>query len=118
MSAELDLPRVPIVLGAGRSGLAAAAALLEAGREVMLVDDAPERAGEAPVPVVAPDVVDYEGCEAIIRSPGVPGGHPVLQAAHERGIPIWSEVELGYRLLPPGARVVGVTGTNGKTTTT
>jgi Trk K+ transport system NAD-binding subunit len=58
VSAELDLPRVPIVLGAGRSGLAAAAALLEAGREVMLVDDAPERAGEAPVPVVAPDVVD------------------------------------------------------------
>jgi UDP-N-acetylmuramoylalanine--D-glutamate ligase len=118
VSAELDLPRLPIVLGAGRSGLAAAAALLEAGREVLLVDDAPERAGEAPVPVVAPDAVDYEGCEAIIRSPGVPGGHPVLQAAHERGIPIWSEVELGYRLLPPGARVVGVTGTNGKTTTT
>ncbi len=118
MSGLLDLPRLPIVLGAGRSGLAAAAALADAGREVTLVDDDPAGISGAPVPVVGPAEVEYEGCEAIIRSPGVPNGHPVLQAAHERGIPIWSEVELGYRLLPPGARVVGITGTNGKTTTT
>ncbi|MGI9187289.1 MAG: UDP-N-acetylmuramoyl-L-alanine--D-glutamate ligase [Gaiellales bacterium] len=109
---------MPIVLGAGRSGLAAATALAEAGREVTLVDDDPAGVSGAPVPVIGPEDVDYEECEAIIRSPGVPNGHPVLQAAHERGIPIWSEVELGYRLLPPGARVVGITGTNGKTTTT
>jgi len=118
MTGALDLPRLPIVLGAGRSGLAAATALLEAGREVTLVDDDPAGVSGAPVPVVTPDAVDYAGCEAIIRSPGVANGHPVLQAAREHGIPIWSEVELGYRLLPPGARVVGVTGTNGKTTTT
>ena len=118
MTGALDLPRLPIVLGAGRSGLAAAEALSAAGREVTLVDDDPAGVSGAPVPVVSPDEVDYDGCEAIIRSPGVPSGHPVLQAAQERGIPIWSEVELGYRLLPPGARVVGVTGTNGKTTTT
>ena len=117
MTGALDLPRLPIVLGAGRSGLAAAAALADAGREVTLVDDDPASVVGAPVPVVSPAEVDYDGCEAIIRSPGVPNGHPVLQAAHEFGIPIWSEVELGYRLLPPGARVVGVTGTNGKTTT-
>ena len=118
MTDDLDLPRQPIVLGAARSGLAAARALLEAGRPVTLVDDAPEAIDDAPVAVVTADAVAYEGCDAVIRSPGVPGGHPVLQQAHERGIPIWSEVELGYRLLPPGARVVGVTGTNGKTTTT
>ena len=118
MTGALDLPRLPIVLGAGRSGLAAAAALADAGREVTLVDDDPAGVSGAPVPVVGPDEVDYEGCEAIIRSPGVANGHPVLQTAHELGIPIWSEVELGYRLLPPRARVIGVTGTNGKTTTT
>ena len=118
MTGAIDLPRLPIVLGAGRSGLAAAAALADAGREVTLVDDDPAGVSGAPVPVIGPAEVDYDGCEAIIRSPGVPSGHPVLQAAHELGIPIWSEVELGYRLLPRGARVVGVTGTNGKTTTT
>jgi UDP-N-acetylmuramoylalanine--D-glutamate ligase len=47
----------------------------------------------------------------------VPGKAPLVVAARERGIPVWSEVELGYRLLPE-ARFVGVTGTNGKTTTT
>jgi UDP-N-acetylmuramoylalanine--D-glutamate ligase len=47
----------------------------------------------------------------------VPGERPLVAEARRRGIPVWSEVELGYRLLP-GSRFVGVTGTNGKTTTT
>ena len=118
MTDDLALPRLPIVLGAARSGLAAARALLDAGREVTLVDDDPEAVEGSPIPVVGPGDVAFDGCEAVIRSPGVPGGHPVLQRAHELGIPVWSEVELGYRLLPPGARLVGITGTNGKTTTT
>ncbi|MGI9116108.1 MAG: UDP-N-acetylmuramoyl-L-alanine--D-glutamate ligase [Gaiellales bacterium] len=118
MSGDLTLPRLPVVLGAGRSGRAAAAALVEAGREVTLVDDDPAGSSGAPVPVVGPDDFSFEGCEALIKSPGVPNDHPVVQRAQELGIPVWSEVELGYRLLPPGARVVGVTGTNGKTTTT
>jgi UDP-N-acetylmuramoylalanine--D-glutamate ligase len=42
--------------------------------------------------------------------------HPVATEARQRGIPVWDEVELGYRLLPH-AKLVGVTGTNGKTTT-
>jgi len=55
--------------------------------------------------------------EVVVKSPGVPSEAPLVAAAHERGIPVWSEVELGYRLLR-GAHLVGVTGTNGKTTTT
>jgi UDP-N-acetylmuramoylalanine--D-glutamate ligase len=47
----------------------------------------------------------------------VPGERPLVLAARERGIPVWSEVELGYRLHPERP-IVGVTGTNGKTTTT
>jgi UDP-N-acetylmuramoylalanine--D-glutamate ligase len=52
----------------------------------------------------------------LVKSPGVPGDAPLPAAARERGIPIWSEIELGARLLPNP--LVGVTGTNGKTTTT
>jgi UDP-N-acetylmuramoylalanine--D-glutamate ligase len=47
----------------------------------------------------------------------VPGEAPLVVAARERGIAVWSEIELGYTLLPD-AKFVGVTGTNGKTTTT
>ncbi len=51
-----------------------------------------------------------------MKSPGVPGEAPPVAGARSRGIPVWSEIELGYRLLP-GNPLVGVTGTKGKTTT-
>jgi UDP-N-acetylmuramoylalanine--D-glutamate ligase len=57
-----------------------------------------------------------DGVELVVKSPGVPGESPLPAAARARGIPIWSEVELGYRLLADHP-FVGVTGTNGKTTT-
>jgi len=57
------------------------------------------------------------GVDVVVKSPGVPGDVPLVVAARERGIPVWSEVELGFRLLPE-SKFIGVTGTNGKTTTT
>jgi len=51
----------------------------------------------------------------LVKSPGVPGEAPLVAAARARGIPIWSEIELASRLLPNP--ILGVTGTNGKTTT-
>jgi UDP-N-acetylmuramoylalanine--D-glutamate ligase len=63
------------------------------------------------------DLSLLDGIEVLVKSPGVPGEAPLVAAARERGIPVWSEIELGYRLLPD-ATFVGVTGTNGKTTTT
>jgi UDP-N-acetylmuramoylalanine--D-glutamate ligase len=63
------------------------------------------------------DLSLLDGVEVVVKSPGVPQEAPIVAAARTRGVPIWSEVELGYRLLPD-ARFVGVTGTNGKTTTT
>jgi UDP-N-acetylmuramoylalanine--D-glutamate ligase len=65
------------------------------------------------------DLSLLDGIDVVVKSPGVPGDRPLVRAARERGIPVWSEVELGYRLLAPaGTRFVGVTGTNGKSTTT
>jgi UDP-N-acetylmuramoylalanine--D-glutamate ligase len=77
---------------------------------------------EAPVVVDASlgnedDLSLLEGIDVLVKSPGVPGEAPLVVAAREHGIPVWSEVELGFRLLP-GSKFVGVTGTNGKTTTT
>ncbi len=56
-----------------------------------------------------------DGIGLVVKSPGVPAAVAPVAAARERGIPVWSEIELGYRLLRP--RLVAVTGTNGKTTT-
>ena len=97
-----------LVYGLARSGEAATGRLLERGDEVVRVDRTlgNEEALEL-----------LEGVELVVKSPGVPGGARLVAAARERRIPVWSEVELGFRLLPAGTRVVGVTGTNGKTTT-
>jgi UDP-N-acetylmuramoylalanine--D-glutamate ligase len=54
--------------------------------------------------------------DLIIPSPGVPTDEPHLQAAREKGITIWSEIELAYRFMK--GRLIGITGSNGKTTTT
>ena len=65
------------------------------------------------------DLSLLDGIDVLVKTPGVPGDRPLVVAAHARGIPVWSEVELGYRwLAPTGTRFVGVTGTNGKSTTT
>jgi UDP-N-acetylmuramoylalanine--D-glutamate ligase len=65
------------------------------------------------------DLSLLDGIDVLVKSPGVPGDRPLVAAARARGIAVWSEVELGYRwLAPTGTKFVGVTGTNGKTTTT
>jgi len=96
-----------IVYGQARSGRSAAERLRDSGDEVVLVDRALGNEG---------DLSLLDGAGLLVKSPGVPGEAVLVRAARERGIPVWSEVELGYRLLG-GARLIGVTGTNGKTTT-
>ena len=96
-----------IVYGSARSGVAAAERLREAGDDVVVVDRTIGNEG---------DLSLLDGAGLLVKSPGVPGEAPLVAAARERGVPVWSEVELGYRLLPD-SRLIGVTGTNGKTTT-
>ena len=110
-----------LVVGLARSGRAAALALARRGERVIAVD----RSAEADVGRLAEGGVEVhlgteetsllEGVDVLIKSPGVPADAPLVTAARERGVPVWSEVELGARLLPNP--ILGVTGTNGKTTT-
>ncbi|HKU57990.1 MAG TPA: UDP-N-acetylmuramoyl-L-alanine--D-glutamate ligase [Gaiellaceae bacterium] len=96
-----------LVYGLARSGYSVIERLEERGDEVVSVDRTLGNEDDLGV---------LDGVELLVKSPGVPGEAPLVTAARERGIPVWSEVELGYRLLPD-AKLIGVTGTNGKTTT-
>ena len=117
------LPRRVLVLGLARSGQAAARALAERGVGVLAVDRNEQLdvgdLGAAGVEIRLGDLAEdvLTDVELVVKSPGVPGDAPLLRAARAREIPIWSEVELGYRLLRPRP-FIGVTGTKGKTTTT
>jgi UDP-N-acetylmuramoylalanine--D-glutamate ligase len=96
-----------LVLGLARSGQAASAALERRGVDVVGVDR--KHGNDTDF-----SLLDRVGL--LVKSPGVPGQAPLVLEARRRGIPVWSEIELGARLLPE-TPIVGVTGTNGKTTT-
>jgi len=117
------LPTRALVVGLARSGEAAALALARRGVAVVGVDsNAGLEAGRlraAGVEVHLGADVDsalVEHVQLLVKSPGVPSEVPLVVAARARGVPVWSEVELGARLVADPD--VGITGTNGKTTTT
>ncbi len=114
-----DLPARVLVLGLARSGRAAAAALARRGVEVVAHDaDASLDPGElvAETRLGTWDDRLLDGVGLVVKSPGVPGDAPPVAAARARGVPVISEIELGARLL--SNPLIGITGTNGKTTTT
>ncbi|HEU5245305.1 MAG TPA: Mur ligase family protein [Gaiellaceae bacterium] len=123
-SEQAWLPGRVLVVGLARSGLAAAGALAQLGVHVVAADrssDAdPGRLADLGVELRlgTEEEALLEGVDLVVKSPGVPAESPLVAGARSRGVPVWSEVELGYRLLPAGSRLIGVTGTNGKTTTT
>ncbi|HTU01992.1 MAG TPA: hypothetical protein VMG58_09260, partial [Candidatus Sulfotelmatobacter sp.] len=114
------------VVGLARSGVAACKALCERGAVVTATDrQAAERLGVGLQGLGARGVrieagghrpESFRDADLIVVSPGVLTDMPLLEEARERGIPVWGEVELAYRLT--AARFLGVTGTNGKSTTT
>jgi UDP-N-acetylmuramoylalanine--D-glutamate ligase len=111
------LPEGPyLIVGLARSGAAAARMLLPHG-PVLAADSARPDVPDGVEAHLESDGVELlDRVALVVKSPGVPGGAPAIAAARERGLPVLGELELAWRLLPN--RLVAVTGTNGKTTTT
>ncbi|MDM5328036.1 UDP-N-acetylmuramoyl-L-alanine--D-glutamate ligase [Neobacillus sp. CF12] len=115
-----------LVLGLAKSGVTAAALLHKLGAFVTVNDKKPLSenpeaqelleqgikviCGEHPV-----ELLD-EGFELIVKNPGIPYQNPIIEGAIQKGIPVLTEVELAYQISE--APFIGITGTNGKTTTT
>ena len=115
-----------LVLGLAKSGFAAAKALLRVGARVTVNDAASlendehatilKKQGAVIVDGGHPEEIVEGPFDLIVKNPGIPYSNPVLKRAQQKGVPIWTEVELAY--LISEAPMIGITGSNGKTTTT
>ncbi len=111
------------ILGLARSGRAAARALVAGGAQILAWDDNPAVRGAvaAEIPLCDLAQADWRHIPALVLSPGIPHRypepHPAVRRAREAGTEIIGDIELLGRAQPE-ARYVGITGTNGKSTTT
>lgn len=115
-----------LVLGLAKSGYAAAELLHSMGAEVIVNDASPldnNKEAEAllkeGLTVICgghPEDLLNERFDLIVKNPGIPYSNPIVQQAVQKGLPIWTEIELAYRISK--APIIGITGSNGKTTTT
>ena len=123
---DLEGKRV-LVVGSGKSGVAAAELLKKKGIEFVLFDGNKELDVDAlteknPVFAGAKIILgelseqDMAALDLVVLSPGVPTDLPMVNTLRDRGIPIWGEIELAYHFAK--GRIIAITGTNGKTTTT
>jgi UDP-N-acetylmuramoylalanine--D-glutamate ligase len=113
-----------VVIGLGKSGMGAAKLLLHRGAKVLALDENPKASKPFEDPnfelKAGPFPAEYwKGASAVVVSPGVPLTRPEIVAAKTAGVPVYGEIELAFRTLPKGAGpILGITGTNGKSTTT
>ena len=116
-----------LVFGSGKSGTGAADLLGQVGACPVIYDGNPEIDKEAVVHKIShvKNVEVYAGelpeevrksLDLVVLSPGVPTDLPLVRSFYGQGLPVWGEVELAYRT--GKGRVLAITGTNGKTTTT
>lgn len=111
------------VLGLARSGRTAAESLLASGAVVVVWDklDAARARFAGRAEIADPLEIDLRGFDGVVVSPGVPlNTHPIAERARTFGVPVIGDIELFEQARPslPPHRVVGITGTNGKSTTT
>ncbi len=124
-SIELRKMRL-LVVGLARTGVATALFCAKHNAIVTATEartedelgDAPAKLREAGVTLELGGHTEktYLAQDLIVPSPGVPADDPFLQTARSKGITVWSEIELAYRFLE--GKLIGITGSNGKTTTT
>ena len=119
-----------LILGLARSGYQAAKLLISRGNTVYLNDfkdedkqdkNQVEELRNLGVNLIFgghPDDLLDSSFDYLIKNPGVPIDHKYVLKAKELGIEVINEVEMSYRLLPESVSIIGITGTNGKTTTT
>lgn len=119
-----------LVLGMARSGYEAAKYLIKRGNTVILNDGGSaekqkkeqieelEQLGVTLIFGSHPDDLLDDTFDYLIKNPGIPIDHKYVLKAHELNIEVINEAEMAYRLLPDDVTLVGITGTNGKTTTT
>jgi UDP-N-acetylmuramoylalanine--D-glutamate ligase len=122
---ELKDKRV-LVIGLARTGVATALFCAARGARVTATESRPEtQMGEAAHKLRAAGVsLEFGGQgdggvaeqDLVVPSPGVPADAPLLMTARKNGVAVWSEIELAYRFLQ--GTLIGITGSNGKTTTT
>lgn len=116
------------VLGLGVTGFSVADTLAELGAEILVLanradEETADLLGVIGVPLALQrldEAFDAFAPELVVVSPGFAPHHPLVARANSRGIPVWGDVELAWRLRDKTARVaewIAVTGTNGKTTT-
>jgi len=123
--------KTALVAGAGKSGQASARFLLDCGARVILTDTRSEdalkneiaalqsiaaRSGELVLELGGHRNESFARCDFVVVSPGIPLSLPFFEVSRKAGIPIIAEVELAYRHLK--GKIIGITGSNGKTTTT
>ena len=116
------------ILGMARSGYHAARVLAKRGNTIVLNDKNANQdknhikeLEDLGVKVILgdhPDDILDETFDYLIKNPGVHFDHKYLKYAEEHGIKVINEIEMAYHLLPKGVKLIAITGTNGKTTTT
>ncbi|MFQ6002906.1 MAG: UDP-N-acetylmuramoyl-L-alanine--D-glutamate ligase, partial [Candidatus Zixiibacteriota bacterium] len=114
------------IFGMARSGLACAKLLKSLGAQIFVTDMKPSNLLTSEIAQLSDLNIDFEtgnhtsraiaNKDYLVISPGVPLDIPILKEARKRGIPIFSEIEIAFWL--SDAKIVGITGSNGKTTTT
>lgn len=119
-----------LILGLARSGYQAAKLLIKRGNDVYLneaksedkldKDQLEELRGLGVKLILGshPDDLLDDSFDYLIKNPGVPIDHKYVLKSRELGIEVINEVEMAYHLLPENVEIIGITGTNGKTTTT
>lgn len=115
------------ILGMARSGYEAAKLLAKKNNEILITDIKKQdkdhvkelkALGVEYIITNEPEILLENSFDLVVKNPGINKEHPVVKKAKELNIPVINEVEVAYHYLPKDVTIIGVTGSNGKTTTT